>query len=316
MYKLDYETKISSIDESKIIITRGYWNSTQTTINVDMKADGKKQIEIFKHLQKYEKIDDSVIDDSLKKEFEELINTKLIIQDFKKKSEGTGRCLFITDMPNYLSNKFKDYRNIIYYSTKNFRHDFFNNLKLEDVLHDPLLGNKIKNKVEHYVSDNSIDIICVILLKTNNSFCSILNYVYKEKIIFLFFDNSFIYLLGIKWKYTGCYSCFSKGMEARCNHDLKDEEHNENASESEMIFGKEYLLNFALGIFEHNFLEYISNERVPLFGKLCSIFIPTLEVRYENLLRSTFCSECGAIALMQNKERNFNLRNFFKNCLE
>jgi hypothetical protein len=312
--KLYHETKILiNPKESKIVITRGYWNFIQTSLDFSdmIKKDKKELIDIFSKLQIDGQIDDACIKDEFKKEFEQLIAEKLLYSTTEKRLET--KSLFITDIPEYLKKKFDNDDNIIYYPTTDFNNDFFNNLNINELYHDPLLKNKIQEKLDIYLKKNNIDIVFVILLSVNDSFCSILNHLVQKKIVFAFFDNDLIYLFGTELKYTGCYSCFSKGMEAR-----RTQEYFDYSTQCSYVSfpEKKYLLDFLLAIIELNLSEYIQNDILPIFGRICTIFTLTLEIRYENLLRSSFCQECGFINLMENKERNFNLKNFLKDIVK
>jgi hypothetical protein len=313
--KLYNETEIFiSHEEPKIVLTRGYWNFIQTSLDLsDMKKKSRKElIGIFNELKKDGQVDDTCIKDRFKKEFEQLITEKLLYLTTKESLKT--KSLFITDIPDYLNEKFDQYGdNIIYYSTSDFHNDFFNSLNKNEFYHDPLLKNEIQKKLDLYIKNNNISIIFVILLRVNDSFCSILNHLLQKKIVFAFFDNYFIYLFGTELKYTGCYSCFSKGMEARRAQEYFD---HSTPSNNILFPEKKYLLDFLLAIVEYNLSEYMQSDIIPIFGRICTIFTLTLEIRYENLLRSSFCEECGFMSLMENKERNFNLKNFLKDTLK
>lgn len=306
--KLYNETEIFiNSGESKIVLTRGYWNFIQTTLDFrDMKKKNREElIEIFNKLKEDRQIDDQFIKNDFKEEFEQLITERLLYSTTKKPSET--KSLFITDIPDYLKGKFDEYNdNIIFYSTSDFHNDLLNGMDRNDLYHDPLLKNEIQKNLDRYIKENNIDIVFVVLLRANNSFCNILNHLLQKKIVFAFFDNDLIYLFGTELKYTGCYSCFSKGMEARRTHEYTDYP----TSSSNVIFPENYLLDFLSAIIEYNLSGYIQNDIIPIYGRICAISALTLEIRYENLLRSSFCEECGFISLMENKERNFNLKNF------
>ncbi len=313
--KLYNETEIFiSPEESKIVLTRGYWNFIQTSLDFsDMKNKNRKElIDIFNRLKKDRQIDDTCINDGFKKEFEQLITEKLLYSATKEPFEA--KLLIITDIPDYLREKFDQYGdNIIYYSTSDFNNDFFDNLSRTELYHDPLLKNEIQKNLDRYIKNNNISIVFVILMRVNDSFCSILNHLLRKKIVFAFFDNYFMYLFGTELKYTGCYSCFSKGMDARRTQKFFDY----SMSSNTVSFPeKRYLLDFLLAVVEYNLSECIQSDIIPIFGRICTIFTLTLEIRYENLLRSSFCEECGFISLMENKERNFNLKNFLRDTLK
>lgn len=256
--KLYNETEIFiNSGESKIVLTRGYWNFIQTTLDFrDMKKKNREElIEIFNKLKEDRQIDDQFIKNDFKEEFEQLITERLLYSTTKKPSET--KSLFITDIPDYLKGKFDEYNdNIIFYSTSDFHNDLLNGMDRNDLYHDPLLKNEIQKNLDRYIKENNIDIVFVVLLRANNSFCNILNHLLQKKIVFAFFDNDLIYLFGTELKYTGCYSCFSKGMEARRTHEYTDYP----TSSSNVIFPENYLLDFLSAIIEYNLSGYIQND--------------------------------------------------------
>jgi len=316
MLKLYNETEIIiNQDESKIIISRGYWNFIQTSISLLNIEDNEslELINIFNKFSSESQIDESQIEDKYKNVLYQLVEEKLIYKVDEKinlKEAKLKNILILSDIPEKIGKKFSKYKNnTIISSINEFNEKFLNKFTYEEILQNPLLKKEIQEKVEKFITDNNIDIIFVISLKVNDIFYKVLNHVFTQKIVFTFFDKDFIYTFGIEKRYTGCYSCFSKNMDARMeNYSQKIHMRTDKG-----IYPKEeYLLDFTLAIVEYNLSEYLKKNILPIFGRICIIFTLTLEIKYENLLRSCFCDECGYLSLMENKERNLNLKNFLK----
>lgn len=74
-----------------------------------------------------------------------------------------------------------------------------------------------------------------------------------------------------------------------------------------------------------NFLINISLVECYLFayygasrfeGRLLSIFIPTLEIQVQDVLRVPFCPACGVVADEQLREKNISTRNLIDHFVE
>jgi hypothetical protein len=310
MLKLYNETEIFvNLEESKIIISRGYWNFIQISIGFSniQKEESDKLINIFNKFSLESQVDETQFEDKYKKILNQLVEEKLIYKSDEKFE--SKNILMLSDIPE-IKEKFIKYKNnIILHSINEFNDKFLNNIIYEEILQNPLLKKEIQENVEKFIINNNIDIIFVMSLKVNDTFFKILNHIFTKKIVYMFFDKDFIYLCGIEKKYTGCYSCFSKNMDAR----LEKQHKNEKLyilKNKEIYPEKRYLLDLVLSIVEYNLTEYLYKDILPIFGRVCIIFTLTLEIRYENVLRSCFCHECGYLSLMENRERNLNLKNF------
>ncbi|MDR2544794.1 MAG: hypothetical protein LBD03_04500 [Methanobrevibacter sp.] len=284
MLKLYPETKIViNLNESKIIISRGYWNFIQTSIGFSnvQKKESDKLIDIFNKISLESQIEETQIEEKYKKILNQLVEEKLIYRTDKKFE--SKNILILSDITNKIKEKFIKYEdNIILYSIKEFNDKFLNNISYEEILQNPLIKKEIQENIKEFI-DSKIDIIFLISLKVNNDFFKILNHLFTKKIVYTFFDKDFIYLFGIEKKYTGCYQCFSKNMDAR----LKNPHEKENVymiENKETYTEKEYLLDLVLSILEYNITEYLYKDILPIFGRVCTIFTSTLEIRYENIL--------------------------------
>lgn len=133
-----------------------------------------------------------------------------------------------------------------------------------------------------------------------------------------FLDGPMISVLSIKPHGTGCYECFENRSLARIqDHVLfhqfelhaKKQKIRENAC---MIPVMNFLINISL--VECYLFAYYGASRFE--GRLLSIFIPTLEIQVQDVLRVPFCPACGVVADEQLREKNISTRNLIDHFVE
>ncbi|MDR2831025.1 MAG: hypothetical protein LBB45_08365 [Methanobrevibacter sp.] len=298
------------LESRKIIVKRGYWNFDQTTLDFSDLDENESNnlIEIFKILKNKKKINKNKIK-AYKSEFDHLIAEKFVCDEDDETKLSENNVLFITDLSDLVSMKFNKYDNIFIKSIDDFNTIYFNDL--DSLTQNPILINKTRNKLKNYIKQGDITCIFVVLSRVRNDFCNMINHLLDEKIVYSFIDNEYMYLFGTNKKYTGCYSCFSKRMDAKMKEEQNRYPAEKNMHENEFQ-DDTYLLDFIFALIEYNYVEYTKNGLLPIMGRLCSIFVKNLEIKYENLLRSVFCDECGYVSLMENRERNLQLKNFLR----
>lgn len=120
-----------------------------------------------------------------------------------------------------------------------------------------------------------------------------------------FMDGPFMSLLTIKPPETGCFECFENRLLARMEdmsvyrnfvsrmqHQIKSDE---------KIYASPLLQTLtSTAIFEGLMISAVNKAK--LAGRLLSIYIPTLEIQVQDLLRVPFCPACGFVSEAQMDE--------------
>ncbi|WP_251861302.1 streptolysin associated protein SagC [Clostridium sp. Marseille-Q2269] len=140
----------------------------------------------------------------------------------------------------------------------------------------------------------------------------------KKPVIMSFIDGPFISILSTLPPKTGCLECFEQRILSRLeDHVLyhkfieNDFKPNEKAHKSiipllnimtNMLISEGFLIN--------NF------NTCKIEGRVLSIFVPTLEIQCQDLLRVPFCPACGNISKAKLSEINISTRNMVDEILE
>ncbi len=137
----------------------------------------------------------------------------------------------------------------------------------------------------------------------------------KEKIpvILSFIDGPTITLLASTPYKTGCLECFERRAMARMEdhvqyirfvEGMKGKEAKANKDHSCQIMLLDLLAN--LSFTEGYMFVRVGASRFS--GRLLSIYLPTLEIQMQNILRVPFCEACGFVANAQFDELNISSR--------
>lgn len=313
MLKLYNDTELY-IDESqnKIIVTRGYWNFIRVNISYDNDKEKELIYRLFKDM-----LEGKVVLKDVKKykdSIERLIQAGFIYEsDYKSNDES--RILLITDNEQYMVSRInktniKDKFEVM--TTDKFTNELLGKTYIYELKQDPLKAYNIKRKMNEYLQENNLNLIVVFLSKVNDALCKTINYLIdKKEVVYSFIDNEFGYLFGVKKKYTGCYECFSNRMIAKMKIDKFNYQpilHNNSSLDEESKYTYDLMFVHVLKCC----CEYIKTGVVPISGRILAAFSRTLEVRYENLLRLSFCPICGYIGQQENAERNVKLKRILK----
>lgn len=140
----------------------------------------------------------------------------------------------------------------------------------------------------------------------------------KKPIIMSFIDGLFITILSTLPPKTGCLECFEQRILSR----LEDHVLYHKFIESDFKPSDEChksiipLLNIMTNmVVSEGFL--INNfNTCKIEGRVLSIFVPTLEIQSQDLLRVPFCPACGNISKAKLKEINISTRNIVDGILE
>ncbi len=144
---------------------------------------------------------------------------------------------------------------------------------------------------------------------------------FEIPVIFTFIDGPIIGALAINPYTTGCLECFELRTLARLEdhvqyHNFVKKERDYMKQGSHNNVGMIPLLNMIvnLAISEAYTLQHIGASK--LTGRLLTIYIPTLEIQAQDILRIPYCSACGAVAKINLEEKNVSSRAFVDEMVE
>lgn len=304
-----HDTDIDINEEEKVItLTRGRWNFT--SVRITLEDENRNLLQIFKEIQNKRFIDINQVSNRYKDNFLQLVSGNL----FYKSEVPSQKTLFISDSKDILSEALTrlscEHKESIMVDKVHFKRSYI----AEKNIKNPVELNEIQRTFGEYLQREEIKLVVVVLAKADDGFCRLVNKILHDNDIeqvYLIMDNSFSYLFGVKYLYTGCYSCFSQRNTAK----MKQLPQTSEIVEDEIHRVEGHALNnlnFVLSYLVHSLNEYYETGAMSLYGRIICIFNQTLEVTYENLLRSSLCNDCGYVGRMRNVERNIRLKELGK----
>ena len=132
----------------------------------------------------------------------------------------------------------------------------------------------------------------------------------KIPVVVSFIDGPMVSILSYKPYDVGCYECFENRSLARIqDHVLYHKfEMNARAREGEDNAGIIPVMNILANIAISESYLYLFYGSSRFEGRLLTIFVPTLEIQVQDVLRVPFCPACGMVAMEQLKEKNISTR--------
>jgi len=134
----------------------------------------------------------------------------------------------------------------------------------------------------------------------------------KKDAIISFIDGPFITAFGIKPPYTGCVECFEERILSKMEDHLAYEKFEkftfDNKNKTHENKGYIPLVNLLSNLCasEAYLLSVLGTNK--LQGRCLSIYIPSMEIQMQDLLKVPYCSACGAVATIKFKDLNINSR--------
>lgn len=303
--KMYHDTVIDINEEEKVItLTRGRWNFT--SVRITLEDENINLLQIFKNTQTTRVIDINQLSNRYKENLLQLVTGNL----FFISETPSKKALFITDSKDLLSETLSRLSCVHQESIMVDKSDFKRNYIAGKNIKNPVELNEIQVTIGEYLQREEIKLLVVVLAKVDDVFCKLINKILHDndiEQIYLIMDNRFSYIFGVKYLYTGCYSCFSQRNTAK----MKKLPQTSEIIESETYSVEGHALNnlnFILSYLVHSLNEYYETGAMSLCGRIICIFNQTLEVTYENLLRSSLCNDCGYVGRMRNVERNIRLK--------
>lgn len=195
--------------------------------------------------------------------------------------------------------------------------------------------NKIKNadlttridalKMERQYSEfkqyfDAYNLVIVVMKNINLELMRNLNTLlirYEIPMIVGFLDGPFLNAMAIKYPYTGCFECFEQRVLAR----LEDHQAYHNFIKGAILSkndNKGYLplLNMLSNLVLMEGYQNLLVGTSKLEGRVLSIFIPTLEIQVQDILRVPYCTDCGEISNAKFEEINISSRRIVDDILE
>lgn len=172
--------------------------------------------------------------------------------------------------------------------------------------------NELKEKYGSY------RVILVCMRNLSSKLMHTLNRISVEThipMVISFIDGPMISMLSVRPDETGCFECFEDRSLSRIQDHVLFSQFEKNAKSRNYGESKgvipvmNYLINIALS--ECYLYSVYGTSRFE--GRLLSVFVPTLEIQVQDMLRVPFCSACGMIAKEQLKEKNISTRSLIDN---
>lgn len=136
---------------------------------------------------------------------------------------------------------------------------------------------------------------------------------FKIPVIYTFIDGPVIGALATNPYYTGCLECFELRTLARLEdhvsyHNFVKIERKAKQTKSKTNVGQIPLLNMLVNIAVSEAYTFKRIGVSKLTGRLLTIYMPTMEIQVQDLLRVPYCPACGAIAKAALEEKNVSSR--------
>lgn len=125
-----------------------------------------------------------------------------------------------------------------------------------------------------------------------------------------FLDGPFINLLVTNGSKTGCFQCFEQRALARIEDTHSYHTFVNSASYHINNENKGYypILNILTNMAIMEAYQYTFVGTSKLSGRILGVYLPTLEIQVQSLLRVPYCSECGTVAKGKFEEINISSR--------
>lgn len=165
------------------------------------------------------------------------------------------------------------------------------------------------------------DSVVISMKHTNMNFLRNMNRValeYKKTLTIGFIDGPFVTVFSINPPKTGCVECFEARILARLeDHVLYNKYVKQDISVSAKIDPAKTILSSILTDLLISEAYLMKNYSLTKFeGRVLSIFVPSLEIQTQDLLRVPYCPACGNISKAKFEETNVQSRVMINNLLK
>lgn len=320
-YRLNYSVRYF-FDDENIYFRKGVWNTIDGLIPFSQIEDKENFIQFLISLKESEKSLQNRIMESLSKKDRELI-ADLEKNNFILAEERTDSLIYqvltgqniksndkkiefqvISDM-NLIYKQLDEFSSIYKYSYAKVNDDLIRELKRLNYF-SKVDSVNYEKKIDYVRSFFSLDKPVLILLNNINlALLRNINEVLDNVPLFIgFLDGPFMMFLSIIPKQTACWNCFEQRMLAF----VKDSSLYERFVKMNFsdIDSKTYNLHFIhllhMGlqeIFSWNILRMSK-----FMGRCMFIYLPTMEIHFQDINKIPSCPTCGYISQISNFENN------------
>lgn len=341
-YRIDSDVRVLFNGANEIRIRSGLWNYNEAILDLSPYSEAMQNAtkELIDSLRgdgfSYEDIDKFSIEDQDKQQLKELldglagagmiygsendnlnasitdillgkIKESLVPEDFK-----SSEVLFISDCEFSIKTA-KELCEQMKLTLAYEDLDFINKIASYDLTtnYDALKTEKGLAEISRMVKD--YDAFVISLKHTNMKFLRNLNRVaieLKKTMTVGMLDGPFITVFSTRPPSTGCTECFENRILARLeDHRLYEMYVSEDKLEDQKINPAKVLLSNMLTSLLLSEAYLIHTYSMTKFeGRVLSIFVPTLEIQTQDLLRVPYCPACGNVSKAQFEEMNVQSR--------
>ncbi len=246
----------------------------------------------------------------------------LIEEDRSHENSKNKSVIFYTDN-DCVRKKWDDFAKSHHIKAKMMTQEQASELKVVDLTTniDSLTTNEDIVRMGKWIEDTHAIVICVsqlsVCLMRNINRLSISKGI---PVTLAFIDGPTINMLSTKPYQTGCLECF----EGRALSRLEDhvqyarfiEETRTDVETFKTDRSNQILMDLLANLsFAEGFMySVVGSSRFS--GRLLSIYLPTLEIQMQNLLRVPFCEACGTVSRAKFKELNISSRRIIDDLTE
>lgn len=342
-YKLDTDLRILHNGKNELRIRMGLWNYNEATISLNDFSDNIKEA-LVKTVSLMKEKDGFNLDnlkdlnlnnddlDNLKNLISELENAGMIYEKGNLDLKERINQILLGDMTQVFTEEDRKHREVLFvtdcaYSEKLCK-DLCNEMNLKINIQGSDLIEEFSNidavtNIDALKTLDSVNIIkerikdfdSVVILMTHINMSALRNLnrtiiELNKPVVVGMIDGPFITVFSVTPPATGCIECYEQRILARLedhylyNKYVKNDFVNKSAVNPSKILLSSMLTNLLLS--ESLLLSSLGATKFE--GRVLSIFIPTLEIQVQDILRVPYCPACGHISKSKFEEMNVKSR--------
>ncbi|EJO5349008.1 streptolysin associated protein SagC [Clostridium botulinum] len=350
-YILSNNLRIYDNGENEIRFRNGLWNYNEAVL--DLKNESETFVESFRNIINNLKnnrsfslrdLDEYNLTHEDKNNLINVINSLseagMLCSEDEKDSDFEMSKVLLGDLRYNLNQQQAENQKLLFISDNDYAKETAKNLsdgmnikldlcekeRIDNIISKDLTSNldalEKKSDIENIKNElNEYSAILICMSHINMNLFRNINRVsieLKKPVIVSFIDGPFITILSTLPPKTGCLECFEKRILSRLEdhvlyHKFIENDFKPNCKSHKSIIP---LLNIMTNmLISEGFL--INNfNTCKIEGRVLSIFVPTLEIQSQDLLRVPFCPACGNISKAKLSEINISTRNIVDEILE
>ncbi|MPQ43788.1 streptolysin associated protein SagC [Clostridium tarantellae] len=351
-YILNNNLRIIDNGTNEIRFRKGLWNYNEAVLDLNEESEGFKSA--LRNLIHKLKNGGSIKLNSLEqfnlnsKEKENLINIfsalyqagmicskdekdindeldKVLLGDLRhaliKEDEIQGKKLLLISDNEYCKKNINELSKAMNVELEICSDEFINNIIKKDVTSalDRLETKSNLEGLKEELSKYSAVLMCMAHLNVNvfRNVNRALIELQKQAVV-SFIDGPFITMLSINPPKTGCLECFEQRILARMEDHVSYHKFVESKDKTKIQIHDSIvpLLNTMTNLLISEGYMINNFNTCKFEGRVLSMFVPTLEIQVQDLLRVPYCSACGNVAKAQLEEINISTRNVINNIID